>query len=243
MKANIAEIFTSIQGEGLLVGTRQLFVRFSGCNLHCSYCDTPASRQPCSLGLIHNELNSMNRVRKIHNPIFSRQLLQIIGEFTVPWISFTGGEPLLAAEFLAEVTQQTKMMGYKNLLETNGTLFAELEKCLWYIDMISIDFKLPSATGRDFWEEHLEFLFRAYSRPCYVKVVITPETRDEEVDKAVNIIASVNPAIPLFLQPVTVSPGKRATDMKTVLSYQTRALNTLHEVRVLPQIHTYLGLP
>lgn len=85
--------------------------------------------------------------------------------------------------------------------------------------------------------------FRAYSRPCYVKVVITPETRDEEVDKAVNIIASVNPAIPLFLQPVTVSPGKRATDMKTVLSYQTRALNTLHEVRVLPQIHTYLGLP
>jgi len=44
MKAAIYEIFESIQGDRILVGVRQLFVRFAGCNLSCCYCDTPAAR-------------------------------------------------------------------------------------------------------------------------------------------------------------------------------------------------------
>ncbi|MEM4195978.1 MAG: 7-carboxy-7-deazaguanine synthase QueE, partial [Methanothermobacter sp.] len=46
MKAPIMEVFSSIQGEGLLLGKRQIFIRFAGCNLNCSYCDTPESRDP-----------------------------------------------------------------------------------------------------------------------------------------------------------------------------------------------------
>ena len=44
MTAPIVELFSSLQGEGLLVGERQVFVRFAGCNLECAYCDTPAAR-------------------------------------------------------------------------------------------------------------------------------------------------------------------------------------------------------
>lgn len=44
MKAYVSEVFSSIQGEGKLLGRRQIFVRFSGCNLNCNYCDTPLSR-------------------------------------------------------------------------------------------------------------------------------------------------------------------------------------------------------
>ena len=243
MKANLAEIFESVQGEGLLVGTRQVFVRFSGCNLHCSYCDTLASRQPSSSCLVYPQPCNKERVRQVENPLSSQQLLKILVEFTVPWISFTGGEPLLAGDYLSKVAQQTQLMQRKNLLETNATLPEELDICLPYLDMISIDFKLPSATGKDLWDHHRRFLIRASSKPCYVKLVITPESRREEVDQAVQIISSVSQDIPLFLQPVTARSNVDTADNDTILDYQTRALRTLTHVRIIPQIHPYLGIP
>ena len=51
MDAPIIEIFSSIQGEGLLIGERQIFVRFAGCNLDCTYCDTKNS-QSANVGTI-----------------------------------------------------------------------------------------------------------------------------------------------------------------------------------------------
>lgn len=243
MKANLAEVFESIQGEGLLVGTRQVFVRFSGCNLHCGYCDTLASRQASSSCLIYPQPCSKEEVRQVENPLSSQQLLQIIADFTVPWISFTGGEPLLAGDYLREIVQQTQSTQRKNMLETNATLPEELDICLPYLDMISIDLKLPSATGKDLWDLHRIFLSRASSKPCYVKLVITRETSREEVDQAVQIISSISQDIPLFMQPVTARSTGDTPDIDTILDYQTLALHTLTHVRILPQIHPCLGLP
>jgi organic radical activating enzyme len=134
-------------------------------------------------------------------------------------------------------------MQRKNLLETNATLPEELDMCLPYLDMISIDFKLPSATGKDLWDQHKRFLVRSSAKSCYVKVVITPETRREEVDQAVQIINSVSKDIPLILQPVTASMDDDRADIDTIFNYQTRAARTLTNVRVLPQIHSCLGIP
>ena len=88
MKTRITEVFSSIQGEGKLLGRRQIFIRFSGCNLGCNYCDTIKSRDPLYGEVIFiDELFS--RIKKLITPDFHS-------------ISLTGGEPLLHANFINE---------------------------------------------------------------------------------------------------------------------------------------------
>lgn len=238
MKANLEEVFASVQGEGLFLGTRQLFVRFSGCNLNCSYCDTPTSRQPSSCCRIYSGIGK-DRVKRLSNPIAVEQLTEIVNSYPTPWISFTGGEPLLAGSFLTEAAQKSKPR--RILLETNGTLVDQLRESLPFLDVISVDFKLPSATGRDLWKEHHRFLRSAVEKQCYVKVVVTPATRDEEIKQAISILGAVDRSIPLVLQPV--SPLAQHLNLTKVLAYQSLALEQLTDVRLIPQIHPFLKLP
>ena len=96
----VNEIFYSLQGEGFHTGTPAVFVRFSGCNLRCSFCDTQhQAGEMMSLQEIVNEINKY--------PIASLVVL-------------TGGEPSLFIDktFVAELKQRT---GKKIAIETNGT--------------------------------------------------------------------------------------------------------------------------
>lgn len=96
----INEIFYSLQGEGFHTGTPAVFVRFSGCNLRCSFCDTQhQTGEIISLQEVVNEINKY--------PI-------------APLLVLTGGEPSLFIDeaFAAELKQKT---GKKISIETNGT--------------------------------------------------------------------------------------------------------------------------
>ena len=80
--AKIKEIFSSIQGEGPLVGYKQLFIRFCGCNLNCNYCDTDF------------ELN-------FSKDFSAEEILEVINKNTdCHSVSLTGGEPLLQVDFI-----------------------------------------------------------------------------------------------------------------------------------------------
>ena len=84
-EARIKEIFESIQGEGPVIGYKQLFIRFCGCNLNCKYCDT--------------DFEIKNSVT--YNP--EKLAIKIISEFNlnkIHSISLTGGEPLLHTDFI-----------------------------------------------------------------------------------------------------------------------------------------------
>ena len=96
MKAPIIEIFSSFQGEGLLIGQRQIFVRFAGCNLNCNYCDTNDSKSEKS-GKLMTPLEVTEQINKLITPDCKA-------------ISFTGGEPSLYPEFISEVSKNFKIL-------------------------------------------------------------------------------------------------------------------------------------
>lgn len=229
-KAPISEIFASIQGEGLFVGERQVFVRFANCNLKCDYCDTnsgPAVHQLVSAQVIKRIKNLKSKV--IHS------------------VSLTGGEPLLYADFLQELIPQIKKPGLKIYLETNGTLPEELRKIIRFIDYVAMDIKLPSSGNRACWEKHkgfLDILNGSHIRPgdFFVKVVLTDRTREVEIKKTVGIIADVSRHIPLVLQPVTPMRNSKRVLPKNIFAFQEYAWQSLCTVEVIPQIHKILHI-
>jgi len=183
MKAKIAEVFDSVQGEGLYLGERQIFVRFFDCNLNCSFCDTKPDR------FTEYEPQELFQEIKLYHQHYHS-------------ISFTGGEPLLYKDFLKEILKLTRRHGYKHYLETNGTLAAELEELIDHIDIVAMDLKLPSSTGLgEFWDSHRNFLKIAKRKEVFLKTIICHSTKEEDLEKAVKLIKDVSPASILILQP------------------------------------------
>ncbi len=227
-KADILEIFSSVQGEGLRIGQRQIFLRFGNCNLNCSFCDTDKNNQPDKLSLedILHRIDDLN-ASHIHN-----------------WIALTGGEPLMQAEFLQNLLPCIIDRGLKIYLETNGTLTDKLCGVIEYIDMLSVDIKLPSVSrNAPCWQEHESFIQEAFKKELFIKAVVSEELKLEEFDKAVGIIKNINFDIPFVIQPETKKASRELNisgDM--ILSLQERALKILNSVFVIPQAHKMLGV-
>ena len=108
-----------------------------------------------------------------------------------------------------------------------------------------MDFKLPSSTGeRAFWKEHLKFLRVSSKKNVFVKAVVTPATKNEDIEKAIAIIKKVNKEISLILQPATpVKPDEADIDKYRLLELlEIGTRKNLLNVRVIPQIHKMLGV-
>jgi len=242
LKARLAEIMESVQGEGLLVGSRQIFLRFSGCNLRCSYCDTANSIEALPYCRVSHITGRGDLYQNVPNPLSIDQIVKLVSNYSSRWISLTGGEPLIWADFIIELGKRLRPQSYKFLLETNGILYEQLSLCLPFVNMISMDFKLPSATGEDNWSKHHQFLVRAGNKPIHIKIVVDTEVKEVEIKEAVKIIAAVNPNIPLILQPVTPIGGIAPPDMELILNLQKMCLKDIQDVRIIPQLHKYIGL-
>lgn len=102
----ISEIFHSFQGEGLRQGEPTLFIRLSGCNLRCSFCDT---KYAWKKGEDYSTAEVLNKIRKLHL------------HFPAEWVCVTGGEPLL--QDVNNLVKGLKAEGLKIQVETNATVF------------------------------------------------------------------------------------------------------------------------
>lgn len=224
MKGFVREVFSSLQGEGLYVGQKTFFVRFSGCNLCCAYCDTPEARTSGGPFLY--------RGHSAANPIDVDFLAEQVEGNNV---CVTGGEPLVQVDFLEALCERLCDTGRSLYLETNGSLPNALQRVAAYFKVISLDFKIPSATGqKELWSEHERSLRIASDRDVFVKVVIDENVRTDELMTACRIIGRVDRMTPLVIQPVFGS------HVRELLELQNAALRILDDVRVIPQVHKYL---
>ena len=229
MKAKILEIFKSLQGEGKYIGIPQVFVRFFECHMHCAWCDTPDS------------IGDGKREFSEYSP---EELLEEIKPFVSGChsVSLTGGEPLLQADFIKEFIPYIREAGLGVYLETSGVLYKELNKIIDDVDIIAMDIKLPSSTRcRAFWQEHEEFLKISLPREVFIKAVISSTTTQEDMMRAVDIVARINPQTLFILQP-------NFFEMENGVVQKCRELYThcsrrLPHVRILPQVHKMMRMP
>ncbi len=239
-ETNVIEIFSSIQGEGKYVGCRQIFVRFSGCNLRCQYCDTIDSYNKAFYCKVENTAGN-REFTEIENPLSVAEISSRINNLLkLPHhsVSFTGGEPLCQSDFLKEVAKKIKSVKY---LETNGTLSKELASIIDDIDIISMDIKLPSFTKQILWREHEEFLKIANKKEVFVKVVVSAETNESEFKTAISLVERINKKITFIIQPITPLNGCCAISPEAVIQFQNLALRSLEDVRVIPQTHKFIN--
>lgn len=185
----ISEIFYSIQGEGTLVGVPSVFVRTSGCNLRCTWCDTPyTSWQPEG------------------QDFFIKQVLNRVSEFpAAKHVVVTGGEPMIAPEIVA-LTKCLHETGMHITIETAGTAYAPVT-----CDLMSISPKLSNSTphnrdgGRwaaqhDRLRYQPDVLRRLMSNyPYQLKFVVQTEQDLDEISQMVAALGA--PAKQVMLMP------------------------------------------
>ena len=228
MNAKILEIFRSIQGEGKYAGCLQVFVRFFECNMHCVWCDTPASIGDGKRG--YKGMGLKDALRQV-DALYENARC----------VSITGGEPLLQKDFLKSFCHALRQGGKKIYLDTNGTLPGALAEIIKDIDIIAMDIKLPSSTRQKaFWAQHKEFLKVAQHKEVFVKTVISLNTKAEEVLKAAKLVAAVDPEILFILQPNY--PDMKKGTIEQCAGYQKSCAKILKDVRILPQVHKFMKL-
>ena len=178
----ISEIFYSVQGEGFLAGVPSVFVRTSGCNLRCRWCDTPyASWNPEGEKL----------------PV--EKIVAQVREHPAKHVVLTGGEPMVAAG-IHDLAAQLKGLDYHITIETAGTVAPEGIPC----DLASVSPKLTDSTpspdqfGEGWPRRHEEERINlealngwAGSYPCQFKFVVSEPGEIGEID---DLLARITPA-------------------------------------------------
>lgn len=233
--AQLIEIFSSIQGEGVYIGAPQTFLRFQGCQVGCSWCDTPASFEHWTHCRVEDPPGS-KYFKNYPNPVSANMLLELLRSFPRQTLSLTGGEPLEQAPFLKYFLPPLKR-STPIFLETAGVHPDALESIIEWVDTVSMDLKLPSSTKiQPYWGEHAQFLRVASQKSVYCKIVLTPDTSAEDLIRACELIAAVDVNIFLILQPVS-------NHFKTVaMEYHLKtAARYLRNIKILPQLHKLAG--
>ncbi len=235
-RARVSEIFTSIEGEGIFVGKKTLFIRFSGCHLKCRWCDTQYAL-PLDSGTEY-------QIDEIEDLI-----IRELQPFTYK-VNFTGGEPLLQTDAVIKladfIKKQTNLKTYIESSCFDSELFS---KVLPYIDICKIEFKTDDSkvVENEVYDslllneiKCLELAVES-NKTTYIKIVVTNSTNLESFKNLVyNISKKIKPSdiLGFIIQP---SHGVDQPTVNKLLDTYDIVQPMFPEVRIIPQLHKEIG--
>jgi 7-carboxy-7-deazaguanine synthase len=231
----LSEIFTSIEGEGILFGTKTMFVRLAGCPFRCHWCDTPYAL-PMDSGSDY----SVEEVKEI----ISRSL-----QPNTYKINFTGGEPLVQYEAVIELAKFVRQKGLRAYLESACYDAVRFAKVLPYMDICKVELKLRDSKivnekqYCNLLKNELECLRQAVSccKTTYIKVVVTNSSNLKEFKEIVREVFRI--AKPSELAGFIIQPSYRIDEptLDVLFGFYDAVYPMYDQVRVVPQLHKIIG--
>lgn len=228
----VHEIFRSIQGEGIDIGMPMIFIRFSGCNQNCSWCDTKYADKKSE------KLTYLEVLKKVD------YFKDTVG------VTLTGGEPFIQdINELDWLIYELKGKGYYINIETNGVIFPKL-KHHKFIDSFSISPKLSSSGNKNSLNlKTLSKYLEKYSHKISLKFVVSNQTDLTEMFITLNYLENIKEKrVPIIIQPNIDDKTVKsvAKQNKKFLALFDLVFNNNHKeakeynIRIIPQFHKYL---
>ena len=237
MKVRLFEIFTSVEGEGILYGTKTLFVRLAGCPFTCFYCDTKESL-PLDSGTEYD----LDEACKLIDSNLKNQTYKV---------NFTGGDPLVQYQAVAELAKHVQSKKIPTYLESSCFDSKKFDYILPFIDIVKIEFKTKDSDFVD--SNHYEKLI-ANTMDClkssvsskkitYIKIVVSSKTNLNDFSNLVTSIfnsISKNQIDGFVIQPTY---GIAEPSLDLLLKMYDIVYPFYNEVKVVPQLHKFIGAP
>lgn len=237
MKVRLFEIFTSIEGEGILYGTKTLFVRLAGCPFACFYCDT-TNALPLDSG---NEYTVEDACKLIEKEL----------EENTYKVNFTGGDPLIQDEAVAEMAKHIQSLKIPTYLESACFDSKKFNHVLPYIDLMKIEFKTEDSKFTDskhypnYIENVLECLKSSISakKKTYIKIVVSSKTTLESFKKLVNKIFKIVSKDDLSGFIIQPTYGVSEPSLQNLLKFYDIVYPHYPQVRIIPQLQKIIDAP
>ena len=237
MKVRIFEIFTSVEGEGILYGTKTLFVRLAGCPFTCFYCDTKES-----LPLDSGTEYTIEEANQLVDSNLKNQTYKV---------NFTGGDPLIQHEAVALLAKHIQAKKIPTYLESSCFDIDRFNHVLPFMDIIKIEFKTKDSDFVD--SKHYEKLI-THTMKClessvqtkkttYIKIVVSSKTLLNEFKELVNQIFNIiskNDVDGFIIQPTY---GVSEPSLDLLLDLYDIVYPHYIDVKVVPQLHKFIGAP